>query len=218
MSVSVQNVGRFRTNGTVLGSRNPDRENANTVFVPYNVLVEQSRTGVVKTVLFAYNGLEYILDSTNVVLTTNTELFKNSNQDLELASRVSAVSFGRRRRLQYPDTIEVTLHHVEPSTVGRPVVCVNWNPELAFWTDAGCSLLNTDENKTVCRCDRTGMFALAAASQSATADDLNGGNSAGISLVTLQIVTYIVATISVICILLILVKVIFYIFRNSASL
>ena len=211
MSVSVQNVGRFRTNGTVLGSRNLEADTvANTVYVPYNVLVEQSRSGIVKTVLFAYKGLEHILDSTNVVLTTNKELM-NDNDDLELVSRVTAVSFGRRRRLQYPDTVDVTLNHIDPSTTRRPVVCVSWNPELAFWTDAGCSLIQSDDNETVCRCDRTGMFALASARQAGAGSSghLNG-SAAGISLVTLQIVTYIVATISVICVLLILVKVNIY--------
>lgn len=189
MSVNIQDVGRL-SNGTELGR---DEDGENSILLPFNVLWDQSRSGIIKLVHFSFTNVHEILGSANIVVSTT------GKEPLRLNSRLVSASFGRNRRIQFPDTVEVTLHHLEPQENVDPI-CVSWNPELGYWSDSGCSLIESNLSVSRCRCDHMSVYGLVSRVPGAEA-------TPGFSIMTLQIVTYIVAAISVICVVLILVKV-----------
>ena len=193
MSIRIQEVSRL-SNGTAL-SRETEKPGSNTIFIPFDVLWEQQRAGVIKLVHFSFSNLHQILAAANVVL-SNPE---RAATGLRLNSALISATFGRTRRIQAPNSVEVTLQHLE--TVVEQPTCVSWNPELGYWSDAGCALLTYNATASVCRCDHMSVFSVASATGAGTA------TSPAFSIMTLQIVTYIVAAISVLCVVLILVKV-----------
>ena len=98
-----------------------------------------------------------------------------------------------------------SLHECNP-VFRVQVVCVTWEREMAAWTRAGCSLLSSTETASTCSCDSMGAFALLLAPAESSGAG-SGGPGSAVPIVTLQIVTYCVAAVSVLCVVLILVKV-----------
>lgn len=196
MSVTIQDVGRL-SNGTVLGRSNGD-ESENSVLIPFNVLWDQSRSGIIKLVYFSFSTVHELLGSANIVVSGDEE---EPEQNLKLNSRLVSASFGRTRRIEFPDAVEVSLHHLEPLDPLETPTCVSWNHELGYWSDSGCILVESTASASTCRCDHMALYGLVSRAFP------SGRDTPGFSIVTLQIVTYIVAAISIVCVVLILVKV-----------
>ena len=200
-------IGRL-TNGTRLPANDfeePYGEAENALHLPFNVLWEQARSGITKLVHFSYRNLHEILGQGEVELTLTGENSPSTAKGMSLNSRVISGSFGRGRQIQFPNSVEISLRHLEPIRPDSPAhpVCVFWDYELSAWSNSGCSLLNSNSTHSTCRCDHLASFAIM------TAPNGDGSNSSpgGFPIMTLQIVTYIVAAISVLCVVLILVKV-----------
>merc|ERR1712088_341433 len=122
---------------------------------------------------------------------------------MSLNSRIISASFGRGRKIQFPGSVEISLRHLEEVDPRRPAhsVCAVWDPEQSAWSNIGCTLASSNVTDSVCRCSRLGYTAVIAA------PNADGPSSpTTLPVMTLQIVTYIVAAISVLCVLLILVK------------
>ena len=224
MSVSVQEIGRLN-NGTRLPVSEYESEDeeagagSSSLFLPFSLLWEQATGGIVKLVHFSFTGgsLHEILGQADIHLESeDTEADR-----LVLNARIISATFSRARKaaaatvVPFPETVEVVLGHVDQVGVSAdfPPACVVWNTELSLWSDAGCSMVATNATHTTCRCTRLGPYSLASraelrgAAGHQVAGGVAAGNSGGISVVTLQIVTYIVAAISVLCVVLILLKV-----------
>ena len=91
---------------------------------------------------------------------------------------------------------------LQPVLVGETPLCVAWETETASWADRGCALAHSNASHSTCRCDRLAAYAVMTAPTENMAPE-----TTAFPIVTLQIVTYIVAAISVLCVVLILVKV-----------
>lgn len=206
MSVSIMEIGRL-TNGTRLPANEfeePYGSAENSLNLPFNVLWEQARSGITKLVHFSYRNLHEILGQGEVEI---SNFRRNSppsvpRSSMSLNSRVISGSFGRGRQIQFPNSVEISLRHLEPISPDSQAhpICVFWDYELSAWSNSGCSLASSNSTHSICRCDHLASFAIM------TAPNADAPSSAGFPIMTLQIVTYIVAAISVLCVVLILVK------------
>ena len=187
MSVTIQEVGRL-SNGTRL----TNEKDSNSILLPFSVLWDQARSGIIKLVHFSFDNVHEILGAADIKVSA-------PQQPLRLNSKLVSASFGRTGRIQFPNTVEVTLAHLTSMESGS-AVCVSWSMEMSAWTDSGCSLVETSATETKCACDHMSVYGLAARLGETVPRP-------GFSIMTLQIVTYIVAGISVLCVVLILVKV-----------
>jgi hypothetical protein len=209
MSVSIMEIGRS-TNGSQLPVDNfvdPFGEARDHLVLPFNVLWEQARSGITKLVHFSFKNLHQILGQADMdILPGPGDLLPASipRSSMSLNSRIISASFGRGRKIQFPNSVEMVLRHLEPVDPSRPAssVCAVWDPEQTAWSNLGCTLASSNASHSVCHCSRLGYTALI------TAPNADGPSApSSLPVVTLQIVTYIVAAISVLCVLLILVKV-----------
>ena len=201
-------IGRL-TNGTklpVTDYEEPYGSLDNSISIPFNVLWEEARAGVAKTVHFSFRNLHEILGQAEVDHSNNQHGV--SRASMSINSRVISGSFGRGRagghQIPFPHTVEVSLRHLAPVTDPASILCVAWEPSLGAWTDEGCSLVTSGEAASVCRCDTMTAFALMLSPSPGSA---HRPQVSSVPIMTLQIVTYIVAGISVLCVVLILVKV-----------
>ena len=202
-------IGRS-TNGSQLPKEEyaePFGQITDNVNLPFNVLWEQARSGITKMVHFSFKNLHQILGQAEMEIVPQTgDLLPASipRSSMSLNSRIISASFGRGRKIQFPGSVEISLRHLEEVDPRRPAhsVCAVWDPEQSAWSNLGCSLASSNVTNSVCRCSRMGYTALI------TAPNADGPSSpTTLPVMTLQIVTYIVAAISVLCVLLILVKV-----------
>ena len=207
MSVSIMEIGRL-TNGTRLPANEfeePYGFAENSLNLPFNVLWEQARSGITKLVHFSYRNLHEILGQGEVEISNFRRNSPHSvpRSSMSLNSRVISGSFGRGRQIQFPNSVEISLRHLEPISPDSQAhpICVFWDYELSAWSNSGCSLASSNSTHSICRCDHLASFAIM------TAPNADAPSSAGFPIMTLQIVTYIVAAISVLCVVLILVKV-----------
>ena len=209
MSVSIMEIGRS-TNGSQLPKEKyvePFGQVTDNVNLPFNVLWEQARSGITKMVHFSFKNLHQILGQAEMEIAPQTgDLLPASipRSSMSLNSRIISVSFGRGRKIQFPGSVEISLQHLEEVDPSRPAhsVCAVWDPEQSAWSNLGCTLASSNATASVCRCSRLGYTAVIAA------PNADGPSSpTTLPVMTLQIVTYIVAAISVLCVLLILVKV-----------
>lgn len=207
MSASIMEIGRL-TNGTKLpltDYEEPYGSLDNSISIPFNVLWEEARAGITKTVHFSFRNLHEILGQAEVDHSTNQHGV--SRASMSINSRVISGSFGRGRaghQIPFPHTVTVSLRHLAPVTDPASVLCVAWDTGLGAWTDSGCSLVTSSEAASVCRCDQMTAFALMLSPSSGSAPH---PQVSSVPIMTLQIVTYIVAGVSVLCVVLILVKV-----------
>ena len=209
MSVSIMEIGRS-TNGSQLPKEKyaePFGQITDNVNLPFNVLWEQARSGITKMVHFSFKNLHQILGQAEMEIVPQTgDLLPASipRSSMSLNSRIISASFGRGRKIQFPGSVEISLQHLEEVDPRRPAhsVCAVWDPEQSAWSNMGCTLASSNATDSVCRCSRMGYTTLI------TAPNADGPSSpTTLPVMTLQIVTYIVAAISVLCVLLILVKV-----------
>lgn len=209
MSVSIMEIGRS-TNGTRLPSEEylePFGAIQDHVRLPFPVLWEQARSGITKLVHFSYKNLHEILGQADMeIVPQPSDVLPASipRSSVSLNSRLISASFGRGRNIQAPNSVEILLRHLDHVDPSRPAhsICAVWDGDASAWSNLGCSLLSSTASHSVCRCSRLGLTALL------TAPHADGPAAPGsMPVVTLQIVTYIVAAVSVICLCLILVKV-----------
>ena len=198
------------TNGTRLPLENyvePYGEAENKMSLPFNVLWEQARSGITKMVHFSYKNLHQILGQADMeIIPQSGDLLPTSipRSSMSLNSRIISGSFGRGRKIQFPNSVEISLKHLEEVDSLRPAhsICVIWDPEQSAWSNLGCTRASSNATHTLCRCSSLGSTAVI------TAPNVDGPSApTTLPVMTLQIVTYIVAAISVLCVLLILVKV-----------
>ena len=200
MSASIMEIGRM-TNGTSLPLsqyEEPYGEVANTITIPFNVLWTEARAGITKILQFSFRNLEEILGQAEV------EFSEEEEEELTINSRIILAAFGpSRSQVQFPEVVTASLRHLERLEEGERAVCVWWDSRLSSWSQAGCQLVSASSSSSQCQCDVMAPLAVmrtpgraALSSQSST-----------VPIMTLQIVTYIVAAISVVCVVLILVKV-----------
>ena len=209
MSVSIMEIGRS-TNGSQMPKEKyvePFGEITDKVNLPFNVLWEQARSGITKMVHFSFKNLHQILGQAEMeIVPQPNDLLPASipRSSMSLNSRIISASFGRGRKIQFPGNVEISLQHLEEVDPLRPAhsVCTVWDAEQSSWSNLGCNLVTSNATSSTCRCSRLGYTALI------TAPNADGSSSpTTLPVMTLQIVTYIVAAISVLCVLLILVKV-----------
>ena len=211
MSASIMEIGRL-TNGTklpVTDFEEPYGSLENFITIPFTVLWEEARAGVTKTVHFSFRNLHEILGQAQVDHSNNQQSGV-SRASMSINSRVISGSLGRGRAhhsLPFPHTVTVSLRHLAPVQDPASVLCVAWDTGLGAWTDSGCSLVTSNVEVSVCRCDTMTAFALMLAPSE---DSVPHPQVSTVPIMTLQIVTYIVASISVLCVVLILVKVSFH--------
>ena len=211
MSASIMEIGRL-TNGTklpVTDYEEPYGSLDNSITIPFNVLWEEARAGITKTVHFSFRNLHEILGQAQVDHSNNQQSGV-SRASMSINSRIISGSLGRGRAhhsLPFPHTVTVSLRHLAPVQDPASVLCVAWDTGLGAWTDSGCSLVTSNVEVSVCRCDTMSAFALMLAPSE---DSVPHPQVSTVPIMTLQIVTYIVASISVLCVVLILVKVSFH--------
>ena len=211
MSASIMEIGRL-TNGTKLPGTDfeePYGSLENFITIPFTVLWEEARAGVTKTVHFSFRNLHEILGQAQVDHSNNQQSGV-SRASMSINSRVISGSLGRGRAhhsLPFPHTVTVSLRHLAPVQDPASVLCVAWDTGLGAWTDSGCSLVTSNVEVSVCKCDTMSAFALMLAPSE---DSVPHPQVSTVPIMTLQIVTYIVASISVLCVVLILVKVSFH--------
>ena len=195
-------IGRL-TNGTSLPLsqyEEPYGEVANTITIPFNVLWTEARAGITKILQFSFRNLEEILGQAEVEL---------SEEELSINSRIISAAFGASRsEVEFPDSLTVSLSHLSRLGPGERSVCVWWDSRVTAWSRAGCHLLSSSPSHSECSCHSLAPLAVLR-----TASPAQSPQSSSLPILTLQIVTYIVAAISVVCVVLILVKV-----RTSLSL
>ena len=204
-------IGRL-TNGTKLpltDYEEPYGSLDNSISIPFNVLWEEARAGITKTVHFSFRNIHEILGQAQVDHSNNQQSGV-SRASMSINSRVISGSLGRGRahhQLPFPHTITVSLRHLAPVQDPASILCVAWDTGLGAWTDSGCSLVTSNVEASVCRCDTMTAFAVMLAP---SPDSVPHPQVSAVPIMTLQIVTYIVAAISVLCVVLILVKVRFH--------
>ena len=189
-------IGRL-TNGTSLPLsqyEEPYGQITNTITIPFNVLWTEARAGITKILQFSFRNLEDILAQAEVDL---------SDEELIINSRIISAAFGpSRSQIQFPDSVVAELSHLERLGEGERSVCVWWDSRLTAWSEAGCHLASQNSSHSQCRCDSLAPLAVMK-----TRGPAHSSQSSTVPIMTLQIVTYIVAAISVVCVVLILVKV-----------
>ena len=196
MSASIMEIGRM-TNGTSLPLsqyEEPYGEVANTITIPFNVLWTEARAGITKILQFSFSNLEDILAQAEVEL---------SDEELIINSRIISAAFGpSRSQVQFPESVTAELRHLERLSEGERSVCVWWDSRLTSWSQTGCHLVSSTSSQSQCQCDSLAPLAVMR-----TRGPAHSSQSSTVPIMTLQIVTYIVAAISVVCVVLILVKV-----------
>ena len=196
MSASIMEIGRL-TNGTTVPLseyEEPYGDVHNTITIPFNVLWTEAKAGIAKLVHFSFKNLGQILGQAELEL---------SSGQLLLNSRIISVAFGATQsQVQFPNSVMVSLRHLETLQEEERSVCVWWDSRSVSWSQAGCSLLSSNSSHSQCRCDSLAPLALMRRPAQAELDQ-----ASSLPIMTLQIVTYIVAAISVLCVVLILVKV-----------
>ena len=212
MSASIMEIGRL-TNGTklpVTDYEEPYGSLDNSVIIPFNVLWEEARNGITKLVHFSFRNVHEILGQAEVDLSnqaSSNSLLGVSRSSMSINSRVISASLGRGRagqQIQFPHTIQVNLQHLTPVSADSAVVCVAWDYQVSAWTNSGCTLISTNKTNSVCRCNRMSAYTVMLTPHH---NDPAHIGSPSVPIMTLQIVTYIVAAISVLCVVLILIKV-----------
>ena len=211
MSVYVMEIGHLAI-GTILPSRNyeePFGELEDILYIPSSVLWEQARSGITKVVQFSFKNVQTLLGQAEVELVKSEgdhmQIF--SSHQLKLNSKILLGLFGRGRKIIFPNTVEVTLKHVKPVSEDQAAhqICVHWNYETSTWSNTGCSLAWSNITHSVCRCHHLTSFAVTTGAEGGPGV---ASSQAYIPVMALQIVTYIVPAISILCLVLILVKVI----------
>ena len=201
MSASIMEIGRL-TNGTTLPLsqyEEPYGEVLNTITIPFNVLWTEARAGITKLLHFSFRNLEDILGQAEVEFSEEAE----EEGELLINSRIISAAFGASRsEVEFPDSVLVSLRHLEVLGEGERSVCVWWDSRLTAWSRAGCHLLSSTSSHSQCSCHSLAPLAVLR-----TSGPAQSSHSSTVPIVTLQIVTYIVAAISVVCVVLILVKV-----------
>ena len=206
MSASIMEIGRL-TNGSkvpISDYEEPFGSIDNHIIIPFNVLWEEARNGITNLVHFSFKNLHQILGQAEVDVTHYEDSSSDSRSLMSINSRVISASFGRGRaghQIQFPNTVSIELKHLTGVSESEELICVAWDYHLSSWSNSGCSLLSQDSVSATCSCDRMTAFA----TMLTPAGDQ--GLESNVPIMTLQIVTYIVAAISVLCVVLILVKV-----------
>ena len=117
MSVSIMEIGRL-TNGTVVPGteyEEPFGQTENRLTLPFPVLWDQARSGITKLVHFSYQNLHEILGQGEVEISNLPEASTPRTRQLNINSRVISASFGRGRRIQFPNSVSVELAHLQVS-------------------------------------------------------------------------------------------------------
>ena len=207
MSASIMEIGRL-TNGTTLPLseyEEPYGQVLNTITIPFNVLWTEARGGITKLLHFSFRNLEDILGQAEVEFSEQQQ----EEEQLLINSRIISAAFGASRsEVEFPDSLTVSLSHLSRLGPGERSVCVWWDSRVTAWSRAGCHLLSSSPSHSECSCHSLAPLAVLR-----TASPAQSPQSSSLPILTLQIVTYIVAAISVVCVVLILVKV-----RTSLSL
>ena len=201
MSASIMEIGRL-TNGTTLPLseyEEPYGQVLNTITIPFNVLWTEARGGITKLLHFSFRNLEDILGQAEVEFSEQQQ----EEEQLLINSRIISAAFGASRsEVEFPDSLTVSLSHLSRLGPGERSVCVWWDSRLTAWSRAGCHLLSSSPSHSECSCHSLAPLAVLR-----TAAPAQSPQSSSLPILTLQIVTYIVAAISVVCVVLILVKV-----------
>ena len=128
-------------------------------------LADNSQGGLGRAVFFSYRDLHEILQRAKTHLSSqkNTENEQVSEeQPWRLNSRIISASLGRGRHIELQKPVTITLRHLEnaePRALKDPT-CVFWDYEVHGWSDAGCTLVSTNQSFSVCQCDHLTNFAL----------------------------------------------------------
>ena len=207
MTVSIMEIGHL-TNGTSLPANNFEEPFGlvdDRINLPLAALWDHARSGITKLVHFSFKNLHEILGHAEISISNSasSEVQHYERSSLSLNSQVISGSLGRARHIQLPEPVQITLKHLNPIpdvSTTQPV-CVFWDFELSAWSDLGCSTVATNASHTICECEHLTNFALAMAPEALPT------SSPAFSIMTLQIVTYVVAAVSAACVVLILVKV-----------
>lgn len=125
---------------------------------------------------------------------------KNDNGDWSLNSRVVSASLGQGRHVELSHPVRIYLRHLVPDNM-TDAVCVYWDYEVHGWSDEGCKVVATNATMTECECNHLTNFAVVMrpVTHSVTQDLLTA--------VRLDIVAYIIASVVVLVLFVLLIKV-----------
>ncbi|UYV65989.1 hypothetical protein LAZ67_3006074 [Cordylochernes scorpioides] len=127
----------------------PDRlDSGDSVFLPAEALLENSRNGLSKVVFVSYNPmLGRMLEPQSYLDTT------------VINSRIVSVSLGRQPVFQLSQPVVVTFKHLQEVNVSNPI-CVYWSYENKDWSEDGCRVQTFNRSHTSCACSHLTNFAV----------------------------------------------------------
>lgn len=96
------------------------------------------------------------------------KLRNNFGQTVETTMVVSATLEGINVSSQ-----EISLHFPKDRLHGRKPFCVFWNTTNRDWSDAGCTVKTSDNQRTVCRCNHLTSFSVLMAKSDISTPELN---------------------------------------------
>ncbi|XP_065566296.1 latrophilin Cirl-like isoform X2 [Artemia franciscana] len=132
-----------------------------SILLPAEALLENSESGLVRIVVFAFNHLEQILGAQEE-LSPETLYFRkvrHGNTTRIVNSRVLSASLGKGRHIQLPQPVTLTFRHLQTENVSNPS-CVFWDYTVSAWSEEGCRVSLTNKTHTMCRCDHLTHFAV----------------------------------------------------------
>ena len=186
-----------------------------------------------KVVFFSYKNLHDQFDNHNPRLGQLEDSLESDYFSYILNSRIISASLSAtdRRSNLAKDPVTVRLHHLEERR-GSSSICIFWDHDQSAWSDKGCKVVQSETYSTLCQCSHLTSFAVL---MRVPKDEIVGGgagaprpdNSDAVILSSdrigssgilsdgsgpesdwiLQIVTYLVAAICLLILILILVQV-----------
>lgn len=119
-------------------------------------------------------------------------------------SKIISASLGKGRHIKLYENVNICLKHLRTHDVANPK-CVFW--DYTAWSDEGCTVEHTNVTHTLCSCDHLTNFAILM--------DVQATYLPPVHETSLQVITYIGCTISIVCLLLAFLT--FQIFRSLKS-
>lgn len=174
-----------------------------SIYLPYQTLLESARNGVVKVAFFSYKKMETILDAQFQQQPGPYGEPEAPNVTRVINSRVLAAALGRRRVLGLPQPVLITLRHNQEENMSDPQ-CVFWDFSKRDWSNQGCWVEDTSRTHTTCACNHLTNFAVLM--------DVRAVRISYSNDVALQVITYVGCFVSIVCMVLTIIT--FHFFRS----
>lgn len=159
MAVTVTDVSPMATRHTAPSVSFPPPTSGNLLYVDDAITIHETdiitnaKGDLTEAVFFSYSTVHDILGQAPIKTSSGTS-------DLSINSRIISGSIGRSgRHVELSEPVRVALRHINTNMSGG--VCVFWDYEERVWSDAGCTVVASNETETVCLCNHLTNFAVA---------------------------------------------------------